>query len=253
MSIVTWLDKQQLRQRVTAGTFMNLASPTSTEIAAAIGFDWLLFDFEHGAGGESELRPLLLACRDTATAPIVRVRSADPDIVKFVMDSGAAGVMFPFVNCAKQAQAAVAAIKYPPEGKRGVAGQIRATDYGLRWKDYFDEANARSLVVAQIETVEAVQNADEIAAVEGVDVLFVGPLDLSVSLGQPGDFSNPEFKAALNSVVAACQKHEKTAGILSKSPHLPEHLKMGFQFVAYGSDLAAVSIQLQSFLSEIRQ
>ena len=85
-----------------------------------------------------------------------------------------------------------------------------------------------------------------------MDVLFVGPLDLSVSLGRPGDFTHPEFKSALLEVVNACEQHGKTAGILSKSPHLPEHLEMGFRFVAYGSDLAAVSLQLKSFLQDIR-
>ena len=252
MSNVTWLDKSRLKDRVHAGTFLNLASATTTEVAAELGFDWLLFDFEHGAGGESELRPLLQACRNTDSAPVVRIRSVDPDAVKFVMDSGAAGIMFPFINTAELARDAVAAIKYPPEGKRGVAGQIRATDYGQRWRDYFDEANSRSLVITQIETVEAVNNASEIAAVEGVDILFVGPLDLSVSLGVPGEFDNSEFKDALRTVVQACEQHGKTAGILSKPPHLPEHIEMGFRFVAYGSDLAAVVSQLQHYLAEIR-
>ena len=102
----------------------------------------------------SDLRSLLIACRNSQAAPIVRIPSVDPDLVKFVMDSGAAGVMFPFVSDVRDAEAAVCGMKYPPVGRRGVASAIRATDFGTRWQDYFSEANEQSLVVVQIETAE---------------------------------------------------------------------------------------------------
>ncbi|MCA9034369.1 MAG: 2-dehydro-3-deoxyglucarate aldolase, partial [Planctomycetaceae bacterium] len=164
------------------------------EITAAIGFDWLLIDLEHGCGSLADLRTQLMAVisggREGSTpAPIVRIPSVDADIVKFVMDSGAAGIMFPYVSTTEDAAAAVSAMKYPPMGLRGVAGNIRATDFGTNWKTYFETANDRSLVVVQIETPEAVENADQIAAIDGVDVLFVGPLDLSVNLQCPNDFT----------------------------------------------------------------
>ncbi len=180
-----WIDRTRLRNQLMAGTFLNLGSATSVEIAATMGFDWLLIDHEHGSASFGDLRSQLIAAQTGSAAPIVRIRSVDPDIVKFVMDSGAAGIMFPFVSTAEEARKAVSAIKYPPQGRRGVAGIIRATDYGRNWKNYFAEANQASLVVVQIETEEAVANAEAIAAVEGVDVLFVGPLDLSVQLGTP--------------------------------------------------------------------
>ena len=238
--MVPWIDKRRLESEFLSGTFLNLGSATSVEIAAGIGFDWLLLDFEHGAGSLSQLRAMLLACRGSTSAPIVRIRSVDPDVVKFVMDSGAAGIMFPFVSSVDEARDAVRAMKYPPLGARGVAGVIRATDYGVNWREYFDQANDRSTVIVQIETAEAVEAAEEIAALEGVDVLFVGPLDLSVNMGCPGDFTPPPFVAALERVVAACRRHGKSAGILSRPELVRRHKQLGFRFFALGSDAGAI-------------
>ncbi len=246
-----WFEKQKL-DTVAAGTFLNMASHVSVEIAANTGFDWLLLDFEHGSGGLAQLRPLLLACRGAKAAPIVRLRSVDPDAAKFVLDSGAAGVMFPFVSTAEQARAAVEVAKYPPLGRRGVAGIIRATEYGEGWHEYQQQANAKSLVIVQIETPEAVDAADEIASVEGVDVLFVGPLDLSGNMGCPGDYSPPNFVAALQHVIDACRRNGKAPGILSRPEFTAQHLKMGFRFFALGSDAGAVVSGMRQNLSAIR-
>ncbi len=247
-----WIDRDKLCAGVLAGTFLNLGSSASVEIAAGVGFDWLLIDLEHGSGALADLRSMLLACRQSPAAPIVRIRSVDADTVKFVMDSGAAGIMFPFVSSPEEARRAVDCMKYPPVGTRGVAGIIRATDYGRKWKEYFAEANARSLVVVQIETEAAVNAAAEIAAVEGVDVLFVGPLDLSVSLGCPGDFSPPHFVAALKKVIDACQRNGKACGILSRPEFVEQHKQLGFQFLALGSDSGSVVSGLNETLKLLR-
>ena len=235
-----WIDRKKLATELLAGTFLNLGSANAVEIAAELGFDWLLLDLEHGNASLADLRGMLIACRGSSAAPIVRIRSVDADTTKFVMDSGAAGIMFPFVSSAEEARRAVQFMKYPPQGTRGVAGIIRATNYGRDWKQYFSEANSNSLVVVQIETAQAVEAADAIAAVEGVDVLFVGPLDLSVNLGCPGDFTPPHFVDALKKVIAACEKHGKTAGILSRPPLVKQHKELGFRFLALGSDTAAL-------------
>ncbi|GIW98273.1 MAG: 5-keto-4-deoxy-D-glucarate aldolase [Pirellulaceae bacterium] len=250
--MVTWIDKKRLRQQVLAGTFLNLGSPTAVEIAAGLGFDWLLIDLEHGSGSWGDLRSLLLACHGASCSPIVRIRSIDPDVVKFVLDSGAAGIMFPFVSTAEAAQAAVQACKYPPWGNRGVAHVIRATDYGGNWRSYFETANENGLVVVQIETPEGVNNAEEIAAIDGVDVLFVGPLDLSVNLGCPGDFSSSPFTQSLRQVIDAAEKHQKAAGILSRPEGIDHHREMGFRFLALGSDAGAVRAGLAEALHRIR-
>ncbi|MEZ6132393.1 MAG: aldolase/citrate lyase family protein [Planctomycetaceae bacterium] len=246
-----WLDRQKLQTEIMAGTFLNLGSSTAVEIAADLGFDWLLLDLEHGSGTLSDLRSMLLACRGSSAAPIVRIPSVDPDTVKFVMDSGAAGIMFPYVSTADEARRAVECMKYPPMGSRGVAGAIRATSFGRNWPSYFKEANQQSLVVVQIETPAAVDAADQIAAIEGVDVLFVGPLDLSVNLGHPGDFQPTGFQAALQQVVQACEKHGKTAGILSKPGFVEQHKEMGFRLFALGSDSVSVADGLYQHLQDI--
>lgn len=235
-----WIDRTRLKTELLAGTFLNLGSASAVEIAAQTGFDWLLIDLEHGSGTMADLRGQLLATRGAEAAPIVRVASADADAVKFVMDSGAAGVMFPYVANAQEAARCVQMMKYPPMGTRGVAQIIRATDYGRDWQKYQAEANAESLVVVQIETPEAADQAESMAAVPGVDVLFVGPMDLSVNLGHPGDFTPPGFIRHLKNVVRACELHGKAAGILSRPELIESHRQLGFRFVALGSDSGAL-------------
>jgi 4-hydroxy-2-oxoheptanedioate aldolase len=247
-----WIDRKKLQTELLAGTFLNLGSANSVEIAADLGFDWLLIDLEHGNASLADLRGMLMACRGSTAAPIVRIRSVDGDTVKFVMDSGAAGIMFPFVSSAEEARRAVQFMKYPPQGTRGVAGIIRATHYGREWNQYFSEANEKGLVIVQIETAQAVEAADSIAAVDGVDVLFVGPLDLSVNLGFPGDFSPPHFVAALEKVIAACHKHGKVAGILSRPQFVAQHKSLGFRFFALGSDTGSVIAGLQQTRDAMR-
>lgn len=248
-----WIDRSKLHTQLMAGTFLNLGSPTATEIAADTGFDWLAIDLEHGSGSLADLRNMLLACRGSSAAPIVRTPSVDPDTVKFVMDSGAAGIMFPFVSTAAEAQRAVDCMKYPPLGSRGVAGAIRASAFGRDWDQYFSEANDNSLVVVQIETPEAVAASAEIAAVDGVDVLFVGPLDLSVNLGCPSDFSQPDFVASLEKVVQACNDNGKTSGILTKSGFEQQHKDLGFRLMAVGADSHAVVQAMDANLAMLRE
>ena len=243
-----WIDRTRLHNDFLAGTFLNLGSSVAVEIAVDAGFDWVLIDLEHGSGTISDLRAQLLATRGSSAAPIVRIPSIDASLVKFVMDSGAAGIMFPYVANAAEAARAVSAMKYPPQGERGAAQVIRATDYGRDWKNYLNEANDKSLVVVQIETPTAVAQADEMAAVPGVDVLFVGPMDLSVNLGHPGDFSLPGFVHCLKEVVSACASQGKTAGILSRPELLDQHRSLGFRFLALGSDSGAV---IQGMLQSI--
>lgn len=248
-----WIDKTRLRTELLAGTFLNLGSSAAVEIAAETGFDWVLIDLEHGSGSFTELRSQLLATRGSSAAPIVRIPSIDQDLVKFSMDSGAAGIMFPYVANATEAERAVSFMTYPPHGVRGVAQVIRASEYGRNWKGYLAEASSRALTVIQIETPEAAAQADEIAAVQGVDVLFIGPMDLSVNLGHPGDFTPPGFVAHLRNVVDACERHGKTAGILSRPELVSQHKSLGFRFVALGSDAGAIVQGMTQNLAALKQ
>jgi 2-keto-3-deoxy-L-rhamnonate aldolase RhmA len=248
---VHWIDRDLLRTGLLAGTFLNLGSTAAVEIAAQTGFDWLLVDLEHGSGSIADLRNLLSAASGSTASPVVRIPSVDADMVKWVLDGGAAGIMFPFVSSAADARRAVEFSKYPPLGRRGVAGIIRATDFGRNWKQYFETANDRSLVVVQIETAEAVEAAPEIAEVPGVDVLFVGPLDLSVALGTPGDFTSDVMISALERVLKTCEASGRTAGILSRPELVARHREMGFRFLALGSDAGSVASGLSSALTAI--
>ncbi len=250
---VHWVDKARLKSEVLAGTFLNLGSATAVEIAADTGFDWLLIDLEHGSGSFADLRAQLLATRGCPASPIVRIPSIDQDLVKFAMDSGAAGIMFPYVGNAEEAARAVSYMTYPPHGVRGVAQVIRGSDFGRNWKGYLAEASDRALSVIQIETPEAAAQADQMAAVPGVDVLFVGPMDLSVNLGHPGDFTQPGFVDHLKNVVAACKRHGKTAGILSRPELVQQHKSLGFRLLALGSDAGAIVQGMTQNLSLLRQ
>ncbi len=250
---MNWIDRSKLaNHELLAGTFLNLGSANSTEIAGQLGYDWLLLDLEHGSGSWADLRGQLQALHGSESVAIVRVRSTNADAVKFVLDSGAAGIMFPYISSVAEAQLAVAAVKYPPQGQRGVAQTIRATDYGRNWQEYLQTANQSTMVIVQIETPEAAAAADEIAAVEGVDALFIGPMDLSVNLGCPGEFHGDVFQSLLAGVVAACRRHGKTAGILSRPELLDTHFQQGFRLIALGSDTGSIVSGLSAGLRQLR-
>lgn len=230
-----YLRERVLAGELLAGTFCNIGSHVTTEMAGHAGFDWLLLDLEHGAGDQSELVHQLQAAAAAATPAIVRIAWNEPWRFKRVLDPGAAGVMVPWVNTV--AEAAAAAIRYAPAGVRGASVLNRATDYGLRAGEYFAAANDNLLTVVQIETRQAVENAAAIAAVDGVDVLFVGPFDLSIDLGIRGRFDQPEFLAALDQVVAGAKAAGKAAGILlQRAEQVAATVERGFTFVALGSD-----------------
>ena len=220
-----------------AGSFINLGSSLTAEMAGRAGFDWLLLDQEHGAGGEETLLHQIQAVASTPAVAIVRLAANEPPRFKRVLDLGAGGVMVPYVNNPTNAQAAVSALRYPPRGIRGVAKFNRAAGFGRDFEDYYAHAHERLVTMAQIETPEAVANAAAIAAVDGVDVLFVGPLDLSTNLGVPSDFEHPKFVAARRNVAEAARHAGKAAGILlTAAAQIAGVRAEGYTVVALGSD-----------------
>lgn len=241
-----WIEKQRL-ESLLRGTFLNLGSPLSARMAAQLGFDWVLIDLEHGACTEDSLAGLLMAVEGTPCAPIVRVVSNNQDSIKRALDLGAVGVMVPYVSTAEQAVAAVSYTRFPPAGVRGVASSTVATGFGMRTDQYHRSAPNDVVTIVQIETQAGVENADAIAAVDGVDVLFVGPLDLSFNLGCPKQFDHPDLHAALNRVIEACGNHHKAAGILSSPQRVATHQAQGFTFVAVGSDAVGLREGLTQF------
>lgn len=246
------------RRRVLApewltGTFLNLGSPMTVEIAGLAGFDWLLIDHEHGPGGEDLLLHQLHAAAATPAFAVVRIAQNEPARFKRVLDAGASGVMVPYVNTAAEARAAVAAMRYPPHGTRGVAKFNRGAGFGADFEEYYLHAHERLLGVIQIETPEAVANIDEIAAVDGADVLFVGPTDLSYNLGIRDQLESPAFVETLRRVATAARRHGKAAGILVHQPALVPRLReLGYTFTALGSDGGAARAGLVGFLQALR-
>jgi 4-hydroxy-2-oxoheptanedioate aldolase len=244
-----------IRDRVLRGELMfgigaNLGSSLTVEMIGRSGFDWTWIDCEHGAGDYSELIGQIQAASINDAAPIVRIAWNEAPRFKRVLDLGAAGIMVPYVNTAEEATQAAEAMRYPPEGVRGVSKFNRSCGFGRDFDEYFPNANNNLLTVVQIETGTAVENAAEIAAVHGVDVLFIGPLDLSVNLGIAQQYEHERFVEAMECVAAACKTHEKAAGILAPNlDYLPQWIDKGFTFFVVGSDGGCVAKGLHNMYS----
>jgi 4-hydroxy-2-oxoheptanedioate aldolase len=235
-----------LRSRIQAGETLfgvwgGLGSPLAAELLGEAGFDWIVVDLEHGAATESDLLAHLTAIEGTGAAALVRPQSGERLRMGRALVLGAEGLVVPRLDTADQAREAVTFLRYPPDGQRGVALLTRGARLGTVAHADVASLNRDIVGIVQIETPSALHEADAIAAIDGVDVLFVGPADLSHSLGIPGQFGNATYLAALESVVAACRAHRKAAGILLYDPaSFGPHLEMGFTFVGLGADLSFV-------------
>ena len=237
----------------TYGVFLNLGSPLAAELCARGGSDWLVIDLEHGAAGEADLLEHLYAVGATETTAIVRPASGERLRIGRALDFGADGIMVPRIDTAEQAREAVSFLRWPPDGTRGLALLTRGAELGEVGHSSISALNQRVIGVIQVESPQAVDNADEIAAIEGVDVLFVGPTDLSHSMGIPGQFDDPAFIEALRRVVAATEAHGKTAGILLRNAlNVGEYRDLGFRFIGLGSDGAFVVDGLKAALDHAR-
>jgi 2-keto-3-deoxy-L-rhamnonate aldolase RhmA len=231
--------KQSVRDGdVNLGTFLNLGSPLVAEVCALSGFDWLLVDLEHGAGGEEAMVGQLLAGAAHDVPVLVRVESAERIRVGHALDLGAAGVMYPRLDTAEEVALAISHLWYPPQGDRGIATYNRARRFGGDAKTTSD-VNDELLCIVQIESSAALSNVGDIAATPGVDVLFVGPSDLSASLGYPGQLDSAVYSEALDHVVAAARRSHVAAGILvGDVGDVEAVLDRGFSFVSVASDSA---------------
>jgi 2-dehydro-3-deoxyglucarate aldolase/4-hydroxy-2-oxoheptanedioate aldolase len=237
-----------LRRRILAGdtligAFSDLASPLAVELLGRAGMDWVVLDLEHGAATEADLLSLFYAAGTTPMTPIVRPQSAERLRVGRALDLGAAGIMLPQLQSIDDVREAVSFLRYPPVGVRGVALRTRGADMGtLSHADVARVVHERIVGIVQIESRGAVKAADEIAALDEVDVLFVGPADLSHALGVPGQFDDPGYLDALQTVVAATERHGKAAGILIyDAATFERHADLGFRFIGLGSEGSYVS------------
>ena len=242
----------QLKQRMRAGEtcFGTWVSSSSVEVAeslAALGFDWLVVDMEHGSAGIADAAAMFVAAERHGCTPLARVPSADPYLARRLLDNGAHGIVVPVVENAEAFRGFARHCFYPPEGRRGVA-LGRFNMFGDTFDSYMRDF--RPILVPQIETRAGVAAAESIAALPEVDALFFGPYDLSADLGTPGNFTTNAFNDAIERVKAACTKHGKPAGGHQIMPDLAGLKKLvdgGFRFVAYGTDLIVLRQALAGF------
>ena len=225
--------KEKLREdKPVLGTFAGLGHPDVTEMLSRMGFDWLVIDAEHSPISFETIQFMLQAMNGTECAPIVRPPWNDMVAIKRILDIGAHGVLIPWINSREDAEYAVRACKYPPEGLRGF-GPRRA---GLFDRDYLRTANEELLIIAQIETREAIQNLDEVLSVEGLDACYIGVFDLAISFGLKfPDFNDYDYLRAFDQVLEAAEKWKKSAGIYAFSNNVEWAVKKGFKLITVDS------------------
>jgi 2-dehydro-3-deoxyglucarate aldolase len=248
--------KEKLRRGVpTIGTWLTLAHPALAEMAARAGFDWVAVDLEHSSITLRECEDLIRVLDLAGATPLVRLTANDPDLIKRVMDSGACGVIVPSVSTPEEAELAVEAVHYPPRGRRGV-GLARAHGYGADFSGYLKRLEREVVVVAMIENAQGVENVELILAVPGVDAYFIGPYDLSASLGVAGKTSHRKVKDSIARIRAAGRRARKPGGLHVVEPDiaaLHRCLKQGFGFIAYSLETRIYDAAVRSALRGLRQ
>ena len=219
------------------GTWISSSSVVALDAIRELGFDWFMIDTEHSQVDPETLAAMIAILAGRGVAPFVRVGDVDQYLVKQALDAGAYGILAPLVSNEAQAKATVAFSKYPPQGVRGAAAAAPSR-YGTGLAAYLREANAETLVGIQIETREALDHLDAIASVEGLDLLFVGPQDLTLNLGLLDDRKNPKVREAMRRVVEACERHGKIPGTLIVDPEEKKAaVDLGFRFISLASDV----------------
>lgn len=243
-----------LLEKLSIGSWIQLGHPAIAEIMASAGFEWLVVDLEHSTIGLREAEELIRVIDLKGVVPLVRLSSNNPEQVKRVMDAGAHGVIVPMVNSEEEARAAVSAVKYPPKGHRSI-GLARAQGYGTWFSEYFDWQQDHSLVVVQIEHIDAVNNLESILSVAGVDAYIVGPYDLSGSLGMPGEFKAPQFLEVMQQIRNMGEKLGVPGGVHIVEPdptQLRQRIEEGNRFIAYGVDFRMLDVTCRAGLESIQ-
>jgi 2-dehydro-3-deoxyglucarate aldolase len=237
------------------GGWIMIGHPSVAEIMAGERFDWLAVDMEHTSTTVRMFHELSLAVKGTGVDLLVRLPGLDPHVTQLLLDSGADGIIVPSVNTPETARQAVAMAKFPPQGCRG-ASLCRATDFGRNFAAYYRDHNEKVLVVCMLEHIDAVENIEEILAVPGIDATFIGPYDLSASMGLPGQTNHPDVLAAQQTLLSACKRHGVPAGIHVvpvDAGEVNRRIDEGFQFIACGIDTEFLLFAARRMLEEIRQ
>ncbi len=242
------------RNRQTYGCWISLAHPLIPEILAAAGFDWLAVDMEHSSIGLSELLPLIISIEANGIVPLVRVGENNPNLIKRVMDLGSYGVIVPNVCTEDDAKSAVNAVRYPPFGRRGV-GLYRAQKFGRGFESYKKWLAKESVVIIQIEHIDAVRNIEAIFSTLGIDAFIVGPYDLSASVGKPGAFDDPKVINALKEIMNAAHRYKIVPGFHSVSADPRDAImrrKQGFKFLGFSIDAILLGDKACDALAKVK-
>lgn len=237
------------------GSWITLNNPSIAEIMADAGLDWLCVDMEHSVTDYAEAQQLILAIQSKGIKAFVRVGENNTRIIKRVLDAGADGIIVPSVNSAMEAKKAVDALKYPPIGKRGV-GLSRAQKYGFGFENYRDVVSKDIKLIVQIEHIDAIRELDLIIQTDGVDGTFIGPYDLSGSLGKPGQWDDPEVKKALLVYEDTVKKYDKWVGFHVIQPDynlVNEKIEKGYNFIAFSLDVLFLGTLVRNQVSELRK
>lgn len=235
------------------GSWINLGSTVAAEIMGNAGFDWVLIDLEHGAGNEGIMYQQLQALESTAATVLVRIEELSRPKAQHILDAGAAGIMFPRIENATEAGIAVSLLYYPPKGIRGMAKMIRASGFGKSVNDY-EEMQQNMICIVQIETENALNDINAIAAIDGVDVLFVGPSDLTMALGIFNQFDHARYQEAIQAVADAAAENKKACGVLLQDINEYEmYHTLGYRFFACAGDAAFVARGARNLVKEMRE
>ncbi|MCU6669704.1 2-dehydro-3-deoxyglucarate aldolase [Enterobacteriaceae bacterium H4N4] len=239
--------------QIQIGCWSALASPISTEVLGLAGFDWLVLDGEHAPNDVTTFIPQLMALKGSNSAPVVRIPTNEPVIIKRLLDIGFYNFLIPFVENVEEAVQAVASTRYPPEGIRGVSVSHRANMFGTV-PDYLVQSNKNITILVQIESQQGVDNVDAIAATDGVDGIFVGPSDLAAAFGHLGNANHPEVQRAIQHIFARAKANGKPCGILAPvEADARRYLEWGATFVAVGSDLGVFRSATQKLADSFKK
>jgi 2-dehydro-3-deoxyglucarate aldolase/4-hydroxy-2-oxoheptanedioate aldolase len=234
------------------GTIVTMPSPESAELLSKAGFDWLFVDMEHTSIGVKDVQRILQAVGEECPC-LVRVPVLDEVWIKKVLESGPAGIIVPHVNTPEDAQKMVRWSKYPPDGIRSV-GISRAQGYGLNLEDYMSKANHSLILVPQVEHIEAIRNLEAFVKIPGLSAVFVGPYDLSGSVGKHGKVQDPKVQGLIQEVQATCSKAGMVTGIFGKDAEaVKPHIAIGYSLVAVGTDTSYLIRSVQDTLQSLRE
>lgn len=248
----SFAERLRARERLLAAS--ATISPVAAEVLGRCGFDWLFIDAEAHPLTQVDILNLIRAAEGTDAAPVVRMNNDHESDIRQVLDMGAAAVIIPLVKTAEQTREIVRAAKFAPLGERGVtAGRDQGYGYGRNLPDYIAQANAETAVIVMVEEAEGLANVDAIAAVDGLDGIFVGPGDLSISLGSPGEHLHPEMRSAYRSIAAAARAHDVALGTFPSSREMYELChEEGFRFFLTGLDTGFLRTAADSRLKEMK-